>query len=150
VNIKTNLATGMLFSVISIILILLVPSQISVPKFSSGGPSPRAIPYMVLIGILICSICLIIQSAVFKKEEPTFFNIKTEKAAIIIMGIMTLFTIIMIKLGFLIAVVVVLPMMLFVYGERKPSVYIITLLGGIAVYYLFLNVFNISLPRFGG
>lgn len=149
-KIKTNLVTGIFFSIISIILILLVPSQISIPKFSSGGPSPRAIPYLVLGGMLICSICLIIQSLFLKKEEETIFNFKLEKAAIIMIGIMILFSIIMIKLGFLIAVAIGLPMMLFVYGERKPQVYIFTVLGGIVVYYLFLNIFNISLPGIGG
>ena len=150
IKIKTNLVTGIMFSVISIILLLLVPSQISVPKFNNGGPSPRAIPYIVLIGILICGILLIIQSLVFKKDDIVTYNFKLEKPALIMIGIMILFCIIMVNLGFILAVLITLPIMLYYYGERKISVYIVTLIGGLAVYFLFVNVFNIFLPKLGG
>ena len=149
-KIKINLTSGILFAIISIILIQLVPSQIAVPAFKTGGPSPRVIPYLVLYGMLICSIGLIVQSLIFKKDKVKYFDIKVEKASLIMIALMSLFGTLMIKLGFVVAVVVVLPMMLYAYGERKPLVYIFTLFGGISVYLLFINVFNISLPKIGG
>ena len=149
-KIRTNLASGILFGIVSILLIAIVPSQVAIPAYDNGGPSPRIIPYMVLTGILICSICLIIQSVVFKKEKIIVFDLKVEKASLVIIGLMLLFGIVLLKFGFIAGVVVVLPMMLFALGERKPFIYIFTILGGIGVYYLFINVFNISLPVFGG
>ena len=149
-KIRTNLASGILFGIVSILLIAIVPSQVAIPAYDNGGPSPRIIPYMVLSGILICSICLIIQSVVFKKEKIIVFDLKVEKASLVIIGLMLLFGIVLLKFGFIAGVVVVLPMMLFALGERKPFIYIFTILGGIGVYYLFINVFNISLPVFGG
>jgi len=149
-QIKSNLVSGIVFAIISIVLILLVPSQVPVPAYDNGGPSPRIIPYMVLYGILICSFGLIIQSLLFKKEKKMVFDFKLEKAALVIMGIMILFGYLTIKFGFIVGVVIALPMMLYAMNERKPFIYIFTVVGGIGVYYLFVEVFNIFLPVLGG
>ncbi|WP_069999079.1 tripartite tricarboxylate transporter TctB family protein [Cellulosilyticum sp. I15G10I2] len=149
-KIRTNLVSGIIFGLFSILFILLIPSQVAVPAYDNGGPSPRIIPYIVLGSILICSIILIIQSLVFKKENIIVFDFKVEKAALITVGVMLLFGFVMLKFGFIASVVTVLPIMLFALGERKPFIYGFTILGGIGVYYLFINVFNISLPAFGG
>lgn len=149
-QIKSNLVSGIMFAIISIVLILLVPSQVPVPAYDNGGPSPRIIPYMVLYGILICSVGLIIQSILFKKEKKMVFDFKLEKAALVIMGIMILFGYLTIKFGFIVGVVIALPMMLYAMNERKLFIYIFTVVGGIGVYYLFVEVFNIFLPVLGG
>lgn len=148
-KIRTNLATGILFGIINIILVLLVPSQIAVPKYSNGGPSPRIIPYMVLGGMLICCAGLIIQSLIFKKDDVVEYEFKLEKPALIMIALMIVFGVLMVKVSFTIAIIVVLPLMLFFYGERKIPVYVLTILAGIGVYFLFLKVFNISLPSLG-
>lgn len=149
-KIKTNLTTGIVIGIISIIFLSLVSREVPVPTYDSGGPSPRIIPYIVLSGMLICSIGLIIQSLVFKKEKITVYDIKIEKNSIFILLNIILFGVLMLKFGFLVGVFVALPIMLYALGERKPFIYIFTLVGGIGVYFLFLKVFNISLPRIGG
>lgn len=149
-NIRTNLLTGLIFGILSLTLILILPSQIQIPAFDNGGPSPRLIPYMVLIGIFISSMGLIFQSLVLKKEKIFFYDIKAQKAGLISLVIMTLFGVVMLKLGFLIAIFTILPVMIFSLGERKIFVYIITIIIGIGIYFLFTRIFNISLPIFGG
>jgi len=149
-KIRTNLVSGILLAILSIIFITLVPSQIAIPAYDNGGPSPRIIPYLVLYGILICSIALIIQSVVFKKEKIVIFDMKIERASLIMLGIMILFGVVMLNFGFIVSVVLVLPLMLFALGERKPFIYLFTIVGGVGVFYLFIEVFNISLPLFGG
>lgn len=149
-KIRTNLVSGIIFGLFAITFILFVPSQIAVPTFNTGGPSPRIIPYIVLGGILICSVGLIIQSLVFKKEKIIEFNFKIERAGLIMLGIILLFGGVMLRFGFITSVVITLPIMLFALGERKPFIYGFTLLGGIGVYFLFIEIFNITLPRVGG
>lgn len=149
-KIRTNLVSGIVFGVLSLALILITPKEVSVPAFNNGGPSPRVIPYIVLIGTLICSVGLVIQSLVFKKEKIFYFDFEKEKASFINLAIMILFGIIMLKFGFIAGVIVVLPIMLYSLGERKPFIYIFTILLGIGVYFLFTKVFNISLPALGG
>lgn len=149
-KIRTNLVSGIVFTVLSIALILVTPKEVPVPAYNNGGPSPRVLPYIVLIGTLICSLLLIIKSLIFKKEKIFEFDFSKEKASFINLGIMILFGTIMIKFGFIVGVIIGLPIMLFSFGERKPFIYIFTILLGIGVYYMFIKVFNISLPPLGG
>ncbi|MGL4628243.1 MAG: tripartite tricarboxylate transporter TctB family protein [Cetobacterium sp.] len=149
-NIHTNLLAGIFFGILSLFLIFIIPSQIQIPAFDNGGPSPRLIPYMVLIGIFISSIGLIFQSLFLKKEKIFYYDFKKEKAGIITLFIISLFGFLMIKLGFLIAIFISLPIMIYYLGERKTHVYIIDLIIGVGIYFLFIKIFNISLPVFGG
>lgn len=149
-KIKTNLTSGIIIGIFSIVFLLLVQKEVPIPAYDNGGPSPRIIPYLVLSGMLLCSVGLIIESLVFKIEKIKEYDIKIEKTSIIMLLNIILFGILMLNFGFLIGVFVALPLMLFALGERKPFIYIFTILGGIGVYYLFLEVFNISLPRIGG
>ncbi len=137
-------------AVFSTIMLALITTQIKLPVYDSGAPSPRIIPGVVLTGILIASICLIVQSLVFKKEKIYVFDIKKELPAIILILMMCVFTALILTVGFIAAVIIVFPCMLWYMGERKPFIYIFTLVAGVGVYYLFLLVLNISLPGFGG
>lgn len=134
----------------SIILLILLPQEVRLPSYDSGAPSPRIIPMLVLIGILISSACLLVQSLVLHKEKIFEFELKKELPAIILIGMMCLFTFLIITMGYIVAVCVVFPLMLFYFGERKPFIYIFSLAVGIGIYFLFKYVFNISLPGFPG
>lgn len=149
-KIHTNLLSGIIFGILSLTMILIVPREIQVPTFDNGGPSPRIIPYLVLIGIFLCSLGLIIQSLLLKKEKIVHYNIKLEKASVVSLLVMILFGTVMVKFGFIMSVLVVLPIMVYSLGERKIFVYIVTMAAGVGVYFLFTKIFNISLPVFGG
>ena len=81
-KIRTNLVTGILMGLFSGFMLYVMPKQVRVPAFDSGAPSPRIIPGICLVVILICSIVLIIQSLVFKKEKIVEFDWEKEKPAI--------------------------------------------------------------------
>lgn len=150
VKIKTNLWSGIVMGAASIVLLFLLPTQVREPAFDSGAPSPRIIPMITLVGILICSVILIIQSVVFKKEKIYEFDLKKELPMILLILLMVVFTALIINVGFIPAVCITFPVLLFYAGERKPPVYIFALAVGIGIYYLFRLVFNISLPSFPG
>ena len=149
-KIKTNLWTGIIFGLLSAFMLFSVPTQIRVPAFDSGAPSPRIIPCTCLVGILVCSIVLIIQSLVFKKEKIYEFDWKQEKPIVILTLMLCAFVALIIYAGFIPAVVIIFPIMLFYCGERKPPIYIFTVAAGGGVYFLFKYVFNVSLPSFPG
>lgn len=148
-KIRTNLATGVIFGLLTGFLLSQVTKQVAIPTFDNGGPSPRIIPYLTLGGVFLCSILLIFQSLVLKKERVVEFDFGKEKAAFAIMGCMIIFGVLMLKVGFVAGVIVALPLMLFLLGERKPFIYIFTIVAGVGVYFLFINVFKISLPSIG-
>lgn len=149
-KIKTNLVTGVVFLLVSAVIFLLIPGQISEPPHLGTGPSPRTIPYIVSGVIFICSIILIIQSLVFKKEKTIEIDLGEEKSIFKIIGCILLFGVLMVTAGYLVAVWVTIPIMLFIMGERKPFIYLFCVLVGTGIYFLFSNIFHITLPGFGG
>ncbi len=149
-KIKTNLWSGIIMGLASMVLLVVSPNQVQTPAYDSGAPSPKIIPMLVLSGILICSVYLIVQSLVFKKEKIYEFDLKKELPAIILIAMMIGFVFLIIKFGFIVGVAVIFPVLLFYFGERKPFIYIFSLVCGIGIYFLFTNVFNISLPKFPG
>ena len=138
-KIKTNLVSGVIMGVAALLLIILLPSQVRVPAFDSGAPSPRIIPGICLAIMLVSSIALIIQSLVLKQEKIVEFDWAKEKPAILLILGMCVY----------IGLMIVFPLALFYVGERKPGPYIVVLVSAFAIFLLFKNVFNISLPALG-
>ncbi len=149
-KIKTNLWSGIIMGVISLVLLMVMPGQVRVPAFDSGAPSPRIIPGICLVIMLVCSVALIIQSLVFKKEKIVEFDWTEQKPMILLILALCIYTLLIITIGFIPASVIVFPLILFYCGERKPTIYIFTVAMGIGIYFLFKLVFNVSLPGIGG
>lgn len=150
IKIKTNLWSGIVMGAFSIVMLILLPSQVRVPAFDSGAPSPRIIPAICLVGMLICSIALIVQSLVFKKEKIFEFDWSFERPVFLLIALLCIYTALIINIGFTIASVIVFPTVLFYCGERKPFIYIFTVAAAVGVFFLFKYVFHVSLPTFPG
>lgn len=148
-KIKTNLVSGILMGAIALLLLVLMPGQVRVPAFDSGAPSPRIIPGICLGIMLVSSIALLIQSLVLKQEKVVEFDWKKEKPAILLIVGMCVYIGLMLCIGYVLASLIVFPLVLFYVGERKPSPYIVVVVSAFAIFLLFKNVFNISLPALG-
>ena len=151
-KIKTNLVSGIIMGLFSAICLIIMPYQVKNPGFDSGAPSPRIIPGICLVVMLIFSIVLIFESLVLKKEKIVEFDWEKEKPALLLIGLMCLYVALIIWIGYILASIVVFCFILFYCGERKPPIYIFTVLAAVGIYYLFSAVFHISLPGgpFGG
>ena len=145
-KIKTNLVTGIVMGLLSIFLLVVMPKQVRVPAFDSGAPSPRIIPGVCIVIMLVCSVILVIQSLVFKKEKIVEFDWQNEKPAILLIALLCIYVFLIIKLGFIIASAITFIIVLFYSGERKPFIYIFTIALAIGIYCLFSKVFHVSLP----
>ena len=146
IKIKTNLVTGIIMGLISVILLVVMPQQVRVPAFDSGAPSPRIIPTICIVLMLIFSVVLIVESLVLKKEKIMEFDWAKEKPAIILILAMCVYVALIIASGFILASIIVFCFVQFYCGERKPIMYIYTVAAGILIYFLFKNVFLINLP----
>ena len=146
-KIKTNLVSGIVMGLFSIILLVTMPSQIRTPAFDSGAPSPRIIPGICVALMLIFSIVLIIQSLVFKKEKIVEFDWQQEKPAILLIVMMCVYVALIITLGYILASIITFCVVLFYVGERKPHMYIYTIVAAVVIYLLFKKVFLINLPQ---
>lgn len=149
-KIKTNLWSGIIMGVFGAVMLFVMPDQVRLPMFDSGAPSPRIIPGICLAGTLICSVILLIESLVFKKEKEIEFDWAKEKPCIFLIVLLCAFVALIINIGFIPGVVIIFPIMLWYCGERKPFIYIFTLAAGIGIFFLFYYVFHISLPGIPG
>lgn len=148
-KIKTNLVSGILMGAIALLLLVLMPGQVRVPAFDSGAPSPRIIPGICLGIMLVSSIALLIQSLILKQEKVVEFDWEKEKPAILLIVGMCVYIVLMLCIGYVLASLIVFPLVLFYVGERKPGPYIVVVVSAFAIFLLFKNVFNISLPALG-
>ena len=98
-KIKTYLWSGIVMGVFSILMLLAMPSQVRLPMFDSGAPSPRIIPGICLVGILICSAILLIESLVFKKEKIIEFDWSKEKPCIFLIALLCVYVALTIYTG---------------------------------------------------
>ena len=148
-KIKTNLVSGIIMGAIALILIIMMPSQVRVPAYDSGAPSPRIIPGICLAIMLVSSIALIIQSLVLKQEKVVEFDWEKEKPAILLIVGMCVYIGLMLCIGYVLASLIVFIAVLFYVGERKPGPYIVAIVAAFAIFLMFKNVFKISLPALG-
>ena len=147
VKIKTNLTAGIVIAVFAVIMLLILPQQVREPMYDSGAPSPRIIPGICLVGMLICSAILIIQSLVFHKEHIYEFVWDKEKNELVLIALLIAFVAGTLTLGFVISGVVIFCLIEAFVGERKWYMFVYTIVAVFFVYFLFKNVFHIDLPN---
>ena len=148
-KIKTNLVSGIIMGAIALILIIMMPSQVRVPAYDSGAPSPRIIPGICLAIMLVSSIALIIQSLVLKQEKVVEFDWAKEKPAILLILGMCVYIGLMLCIGYVLASLIVFVGVLIYVGERKPGPYIVAIVAAFVIFLMFKNIFKISLPALG-
>ncbi len=151
-KIRTNLVSGIVMLLFSAFMLIVMPQQVPVPGYDSGAPSPRIIPGICLVVTLICSVVLIIESLVFKKEKIVEFDWEKEKPAILLIVALCVYVALIIHIGFILASAIIFSLILFYCGERKIFIYLFTIALAVGIYFLFSLVFHISLPAgpFGG
>ena len=86
------------------------------------------------------------ESLVFKKEKVVEFDWSNEKPAILLIVALCVYVFLIIKIGFILASAIIFSLILFYCGERKPFIYIFTIVMAVGIYLLFTRVFHVSLP----
>lgn len=145
-KIKTNLWTGIIFAAFAAFMFVMMESQVRLPGYDSGAPSPRVLPTIFLAIILACSVVLIIQSLVFKKEKVVEFDFAKEKPMIILIALLCVYPVLIGFVGYVVASIICFPVALFYIGEKKKSPYIVAVVAAVLIYMMFKYIFNISLP----
>lgn len=148
-KIKTNLATGIIMGLFSLILLATMETQIREPAYDSGAPSPRLIPTICIVIMLISAIALIIQSLVFKKEKIYEFDWKQEKPVIVMIIGLCVYVGLILCIGYVLASLITFVAILFYCGERKPGTYIVAIVAAVLIFLMFKNIFHVSLPSLG-
>ena len=146
IKIKTNLWTGIIFAAFAAFMFVMMESQVRLPGYDSGAPSPRVLPTIFLAIILACSVVLIIQSLVFKKEKIVEFDLEKEKPMIVLIVLLCIYPVLIGYIGYVVASAICFPVALLYIKENKKLPYIVAVVAAVLIYMMFKYIFNISLP----
>ncbi|MGI6029207.1 MAG: tripartite tricarboxylate transporter TctB family protein [Candidatus Heteroscillospira sp.] len=154
----------MLVSLVCIIfsivfMLIVIPLEIPMPRFDSGGTTPRAIPKICCWVILTMSAIIAVRT--FRNDKKCFSVMAKELSAalqskkgwhtfgyvMIIFALSVVYYIGYSNIGFIITTLVIFPIYAFALGCRKPVTILVTdLLLAFGVYYFFAVGLSCYLP----
>lgn len=164
VNCVSKNSKDLLISLICIVFALIfmltvIPMQIPLPRFASGGTTPRAIPKICCWVILAMSAIIVIRTVMNDKKCFTIMANELSAAVqskkgwrtfgyvMIIFGLSVVYYIGYSKIGFFITTLIVFPAYAVALGCRKPVAIIITdIVLTFFVYYFFALGLSCYLP----
>lgn len=149
---NSNLTSGVLFLVVSIILYCLIPSQIQ--TLETTAITAQTVPTLLIRGLLLCSIILIIQGACDKNKkeyvisparlrDPAF---RAQAKTLIYIVMLLAYALIMPHIGFVPASLLLANGILLYFGARKWYYYVVSSANVLIAYFVFKNLLQVSLP----
>ncbi len=141
---RSNLVCGIASLIFTVVLCLLIPSQIPMSSTTSYGVTSRTIPYGIAMIMGGCGIGLIIQSLIFKKDKVKTINIHGELPALL-MFITFLAYMLVFEKEWPVSTALVGCISLFLAKSKKWQHYVIVVVLTIALYFIFVNILHIRL-----
>jgi len=127
-----------------------MPKQIIVQENIPFLESAKAAPFIALSMMVLGGLILVIQSVVFKKEQILELDFSVQKHALTMMGIFIVYALLIYLVGFLVASLLLIFVMIKYFNIKSKVQILILVIIAIAVYFIFINLFHISLPGIGG
>lgn len=148
VRLYVDIITPIIFIIFAVAVLLAMPKQIAL--LSSGSINERSFPTLLMFLIIICGVVLLgkeIFNIVSKKKvnivETTAL---VEVKALIILGILVLYWLLMGLIGFIISSILLGLAMLIFFRVKKVSYYIIVSVVAVLIGVFFRYVLNVRLP----
>ena len=148
IRLYVDIITPIIFIIFAVAVLLAMPSQIAL--LSSSSINERSFPTLLMFLIIICGVVLLgkeIFNIVAKKNvnivETTAL---VEVKALIILGILVLYWLLMGLIGFIISSILLGLAMLMFFRVKKPSYYIIVSVVAVLIGVFFRYVLNVRLP----
>lgn len=150
IKLNSNMVTGGIFLAISGVLYALLPSQIK--TYETGSITAATVPTLLLRILLICSGILLVQGLLSKEKkeyslDASLFrrdSLKRLKPAIYI-AMLLAYAVLMPRIGFIIASLLLANGILAYFGTRKWWFYLIASANVFLAYFLFRAI-NVTLP----
>ena len=148
IRLYVDIITPIIFIIFAVVVLLAMPSQIAL--LSSSSINERSFPTLLMFLIIICGVVLLgkeIFNIVSKKKvnivETTAL---VEVKALIILGILVLYWLLMGLIGFIISSILLGLTMLIFFRVKKVSYYIIVSVVAVLIGVFFRYVLNVRLP----
>ncbi|MGV3000865.1 tripartite tricarboxylate transporter TctB family protein [Vibrio sp.] len=124
---------------------LIVISQFDKPMFQDASVDAKFFPRVIAFGIIILSCVLMLQSIIQRTKQtlPPIFS----KLSLFGVGFLILYASLIYFIGYLAASLIAFTSYLIFLKIKKPMYYVFSTIFVFFVYYLFSEVFFISLPQ---
>lgn len=146
IRFKSNLWAGIVSILMGVVLMLLVPTQVSeeLAKTASVVTS-KTLPNMIAILFIVCGIILIIQSVILKQDSIKELDLSKELTVAGYMVTLVLYAIFF-KKGFLICTTI-LAVVTLIFVKCKNIWYYLCSVGAVfALYFIFKTLLHVRLP----
>ena len=147
ITIPTDLAAAVVFFIVGIVLLILVPSQVTVGKDEvvSGAAFPTYLCYLMIGGSVLVALQNIIKIVRKEPIDTKTINALVEVKALIIFGILVMFWLIcnLTELFVLGALFCAIAFLLF-FRCKKKSYYIITVAFAVGIWAAFRFILNVN------
>lgn len=148
VRLYVDIITPIIFIIFAVAVLLAMPKQIAL--LSSGSINERTFPTMLMLLIIICGVALLIKEIynIISKKKANIVEttVMVEVKALIILGILVLYWLLMELVGFIISSILLGLAMLMFFRVKKPSYYIIVSVVAVLIGVFFRYVLNVRLP----
>lgn len=148
---NNEMIAGGLFTIVAAVLLAMLGSQVQTRE--TTAITARTFPGFALVGLLVCSLGLLIQGlmkskkvVVVNKELFQTAAARKEFKTILYIAILVAFLVLFSLFGFLVATPMLVVALMAFYGTRKWYYYAIPLAMVFVIYYVFSVVLRISLP----
>lgn len=157
-NSKDILIAFICLIIAAVFLIVIIPTQIPLPKFSSGGTTPRAIPKVCCWLVIVMAAIMLVRTYfndrrcfhVFGQELTSSFRQRNKGTLLHVAGVYALSVAYYLgyqTAGFFLTTLIIFPIYAFVLGCRKIiSILLTDLVLTFVVYYFFAIFMNCYLP----
>ena len=148
IRLYVDIITPIIFIIFAVAVLLAMPSQIAL--LSSSSINERSFPTLLMFLIIICGVVLlgkeIFNIVAKKKVNIVETTALVEVKALIILGILVLYWLLMGLIGFIISSILLGLAMLMYFHVKKPSYYIIVSVVAVLIGVFFRYVLNVRLP----
>ncbi len=146
IRIRTNLVSGIIFLLFSIILLVIIPVEIQQTYQQNQYIDAKAIPQMIGVFMLIVSIYLILKGTLLKKEVIKEYELRPEVMGLVFILVLALYVFLIGILGFLVSSLLLAAFTLFYEKVRNWKLWVIVLAMVLVVYFAFTAGLGINFP----
>ena len=153
-KVNFNTVTACLFFIFAIILLVIIPDQITKPKLLMGrslmGLKPTLFPYIAATLLLLLSIWYFAIS--FGLKETNLFR-ELDRSGIISVTISLVvflsYALLMVPLGFILSSILVMFILSVFFGNKNIALGLaVSIILPVTVYFTFTRLLSVSLPEF--
>lgn len=146
---KQRLVEGIVVVALGVGIIVLTPHHVEEAHAMLQQLSPRFVPTVVGIGLVICGAALFVLSFLGKvKEQPAQFTREGTVKVLIAFLLLVVYGYLFNIIGFVVTSAIFLAIYAYLFGARSiPKIAAIVVLCPLVVWQVFESVFNVPLPH---